>query len=223
MKNQVLVLILIMLSTTFANKVNAQISTDDRIVSLGASVGFYPKYNKEYSEVENDFIYSMPIFIQYEKGYGDGLEIEELDNLLSWGGYFGYCNKEYSRDIKEGEMQNMVKGYHKLDYFMGGIVVSLHYIPLFSEFDLPPLPENLDLYFSLKAGVVVNYERTNYEFVIGGYDILPIDEKNTVANFYAAPQLGAKYLLTKSLGVFTEIGRQNLSWFTMGINYSFNK
>ena len=223
MKNQFLALIIIVVSLVLSNKANAQISSSDRIFSLGTSLGFYPKYDDEYNKDAYKFTYSTPIFIQYEKGYGEGFEIEELDNLLSYGVYLGYCNKEYSKDINDGGLQYMVKGYNKFDYFMVGIVANLHYKAWLAEYNLPSLPEKLDLYLSIKVGAVINLERTNYEYVYPNDNILPTTKKDTEVNFYAAPQLGVRYLITKNLGVFTEIGRQNLSWFSLGLSYSFEK
>ncbi len=211
-----ILIIVVAITLAFLGKVNAQYNSV-KLISAGTSFGIYGKYYNDYEKSTMDEESSMPVFLQYETGLGDKVDLQGFEKHITMGLFAGFHKQEYTNTITLPAINYEV--YRKFNYLTGGVVGTIHGVDLANEhLDITIPADKWDIYLSIKAGLVFEYYRSNYDQVPTAMEVqlgnIDISELNT--HFYLAPVVGARYYLIDKVSLFAELGRANLSTFSFG-------
>ena len=219
-KNQIVMkktVVLLALVGLFSGQLMAQFS-DAKLINAGVSFALYEKYYDDVLGELMDEKKSIPIHVQFERGLGDKLDLDGFEDYLTFGVYAGLQTKQrYYENYAVGD--GYKEAYKKYTHVWGGVVGSLHAVELANkhlDFSIPS--DQLDIYLSMRAGLVFqmikkNYENNPQEVMTQMNNFVAKDDKTFV---FFAPVVGARYFLTEKAGLFLEIGKANLSLVSLG-------
>ncbi len=216
MKRITVFISVLIMAFTFSSNVSAQFSASTKLISGGVSMGLYGRYYHDWGMTKMSI---PPIGIQYETGLGKDAGLGDLSSAITVGAYAAYHSQHYSKDITIYEYSYDI--YKDYKYLMGGIVGSFHMVNMAnSTFNLNIDPKKLDVYLSVKSGLVLEIYRSDYDGDPYATDAqngtILIKENNPY--FYLAPAIGARYYFLDNIAVFAEIGRVNLSNMFIGLS-----
>ncbi len=202
MKNLILKakILLIALIFIFSGNANAQFGEDDRLLSLGISVGNPGYYNYPFKGKTYYSSFFPPIIFQGEFG--------AIYKYISIGGQVGYQSKTYKDRSNPGY-------YHKYTYYSVGVIGAYHYSNLIQD-----LSESSKKYlekFDLYASLIFRFDIEYYKTTLVNYD-----SYNDVHPKLGL-LLGARFYLTDNIALWSELGYGNLGVFTFGFTYKLGK
>ena len=218
MKKIIIAISVFLSLAAFSNVAIAQFSSSSQLISAGISAGMYGRYYQSYSQLDLTKTAIPPISLQYEMGLGDDSGLENFASSITYGVFLGFSNQNFHRTIESVTIPYDVhKNYM---YFWGGIVGSFHFVEtLNSQLDLSLDSEKIDMYVSIKTGLIYKRYTSNYDS-----DPTSIEAQNGTIKisipetlFYLAPVIGVRYYFVDNIAVFCEIGRANLSYMTLGL------
>ncbi|MEA3443343.1 MAG: hypothetical protein U9R19_01305 [Bacteroidota bacterium] len=211
-------LVISILSLAFAIQLNAQYA-DTKLINVGVSISQYGKYYHDFEMSKLEGNISIPIFLQYETGLGDKIDNDDFRQHVTMGVFLGYQKQNFKPTIAIS-----YEVYKNYSYLWGGVVGTLHGVDLankYLDFSIPA--DKWDIYLSVKGGLVLEFYQSNYNSNPADMDVqlgkIDINELRTL--IYLAPVLGARYYLLENVSVFTEIGRANMSNFSLGVSAKF--
>jgi len=222
MKKIIILLSVFLTLSVFNNKAVAQYSSSSQLISAGVSAGMYGRYYHNFADLDLTKSAIPPISLQYEMGLGEGSGLGDLASAITYGVFVGFTSQNFHRTI-----ESVVTPYEvnkRYTYFWAGIVGSFHFIEVLNnQLDMTLDSKKLDMYVSIKSGLVYQRYTSNYDG-----DPLAIDAQNGTIKinineklFYLAPVIGARYYFTDNIAAFGEIGRANLSYMTVGLTMKF--
>lgn len=210
-------LVFLFISTTISW---SQFTKNDRILSAGISASSYGRYFHNLPSYKESLF--IPVYIQYENGLNEGSFFAEYSKYLTSGSYLGFARKYYSKDIFPIDNSPAYSVYRSYAYLSGGLLLSFHYTPLLEELDLSIDPKQFDLFLTLRAGVNLEFFKSDFDQDPNAFEVQQGTFKMTDLNtfFYLAPTLGGRYYFTDKLAVQLELGYFNLGKLSVGLSYN---
>jgi hypothetical protein len=214
--NAILIFVLIL---SAPGMLYSQFTKSDRLLSGGLSAGNYGRYAHDLPGYSLSVI--PPFYLQFERGIDESSFFAEYSKYITSGVFAGMGSQYYLKDYYNPVSTLSYEIWRRYTYFNAGILGSFHYTPFLEEIDLTLDPEKFDLFLTLRAGLVLQNFKSNFDedptLPEVQSDIFEMNEKSYF--FFLAPTAGGRYYFSDKFGFHVELGFFNMSKISAGLTY----